>query len=267
MNKIALITGASSGIGKAISLELANRNYIVFAGSRTLPQLTHQNIKPISLDVTKTLDVTNTVQEIIQEEKRIDLLINNAGFGYYHTIENGSFDQILHQFDVNFFGTVRMTQAVLPHMRNRREGRIINISSVAGKVTFPLLGYYAATKHASEAFSDTLRQEVEQFGIKVIVVAPGIVKTGFDQTAFKWLAESQATSDYTPTIEAVKTSLSKLYSQAPGPEVVIKPLLKAVFSASPKSKYYIGREAKAAKIAPILNSRIRDFILKKILKF
>ena len=178
--RVALVTGASSGIGKATAELLAKNDYYVFAMARRidrLEQIRSENIEPICLDVTDSDAITTLVDHVMVTKGRIDLLVNNAGYGQLGAIECVSMKAAHRQFEVNVFGYARFIQAVLPHMRTQKSGCIINIASILGRISIPGFGWYAASKHAVEALSETLRGEVMKFVIRVVVIAPGLIKT------------------------------------------------------------------------------------------
>ena len=177
-NTTVLITGASSGIGKETAKQLLTKGYTVYAAARRLEKM--DDLKeigciPLKMDITKEDDIRAVVERICEERGGVDILINNAGFGTQGSIEETSLDDARYQFDVNLFGLARLTQLVLPYMRENRFGKIINISSVGGKIYVPLGGWYHATKHALEGWSDCLRTEVQRFGIDVVIVEPGAI--------------------------------------------------------------------------------------------
>lgn len=187
-----LITGATDGLGRAAALLLAERGYRVFAAGRSsekrgqLDEVARERQLPLTtleMDVTDDLSVKRGVAEILSRVSSIDVLINNAGFGYYATVEDLRMEDWRRQFETNVFGVVRVTQAILPKMRERRSGRIINISSVAGKIAPPLFGAYSGSKFALEGLSDALRLELYPFGIAVILIEPGYIPTGFQKIA------------------------------------------------------------------------------------
>ncbi|MGL5066248.1 MAG: oxidoreductase [Sarcina sp.] len=180
MKKVALITGASSGIGFDTAIELQKKGYIIYGAARRvdrLETLKKNGINVIALDVTNEESMVKCVETILAKEGRIDVLVNNAGYGSFGAIEDVSMEEARRQVEVNVFGLARMTQLVLPSMRANKYGKIVNISSMAGKMHTPFGGWYHATKFAVEGFSDCLRMEVAEFGIDVILVEPGGIKT------------------------------------------------------------------------------------------
>jgi len=180
---IALVTGASSGIGKATAELLASADYKVYGTSRRVAQTDQQSFEMLALDVTRDESVEGAVRELMRLESRIDLLVNNAGFGVAPAgAEESSIEQARSIFETNFFGIVRMTRAVVPHMRRQGSGRIINIGSVLGLLPMPYMALYAATKHAIEGYSESLDHELRTRGIRVSVIEPAYTKTQFDAT-------------------------------------------------------------------------------------
>lgn len=246
--KIAIVTGASSGLGHAICHQLEQQGYYVYACARRasiLEKLRSQNIEPLTLDVTKDSQCQDAIQHIIESKGTVDLLINNAGFGLYSTIEDANIEAVQYQFDVNLFGIIRLTQKVLPYMRKKQSGRIINISSVVGQISMPIIGYYAASKHAVEAFSDALRMEVQQFGIDVVIVEPGAIKTGFEQIAFESLKKSHKTRAYDRLVKKMQDFSVDMFAKAPAAECINKSIKHAISSKKPKKRYQVGKDAKA----------------------
>ncbi len=186
MTRIAWVTGASGGIGKAVTQYLAHAGYRVFASARRaekLEELRSAAVMPLALDVTEPQAVTKAAERIAEVAGRLDVLVNNAGFGLYGTIEGASDEDVRRQFEVNVFGLGCVTRAALPLLRHGESPTIVNISSVVGKLALPFAGWYSATKHAVEALSDALRLETAPLGIRVVVVEPGAIKTDFDAVA------------------------------------------------------------------------------------
>jgi NAD(P)-dependent dehydrogenase (short-subunit alcohol dehydrogenase family) len=245
--QIVLVTGASSGIGKAIAEFLAGKGYYVFASARSknkLEAMRSRNIEPLQLDVTDGDAIHAAVEHIRASKGRLDVLINNAGYGIYGTVEGLTQEQVRRAFDVNVFGLGQMTQAVLPLMRAQKSGTIVNMSSVVGKVSMPVLGWYAATKHAVEGLTDALRLEVKPFGIKVVMIEPGSISTGFEDVAMSTLSECNDPECY----DNMRTGFAKIirsgYEGAPGPEVVVRQVYKAITARNPQARYAAGNDAK-----------------------
>ena len=191
--KTAIVTGASTGIGRETALLLSKNGYFVYAVARSeelLNEIKSDVIQPIVLDVTDDEGVKATVEKVLEERGQIDLLVNNAGYAQLGAIECVALEAIKRQFDVNFLGYVRFIQAVLPAMRSQNRGHIINVTSAVGKVSMQLFGWYAGSKHAIEAMSDALREEVRDFNIGVTVIEPGVIDTPFLPNQAKLLKES-----------------------------------------------------------------------------
>ena len=207
MKKIILLTGASSGIGYQTAESLAKEGHIVYGAARRtekMETLKQFGVKPIYLDVTDERSVKSAIDTIIGNEERIDVLINNAGYGSYGAIEDVELSEAKMQFEVNLFGLARLVQLVLPHMRKQKSGRIINVSSMGGRLTTYFGAWYHATKYALEAFSDALRMEVADFGIDVSLIEPGGIKTEWGIIAADKLENSAKGGAYEK--EAYKTA-------------------------------------------------------------
>jgi len=237
-SKIALVTGASSGIGAATAQQLADAGYQVYGTSRRGDMGGQRVYQMIALDVTSDAMVKAAVETIIQKEGRIDLLVNNAGVGVAPAAaEESSMAQAQAIFDTNFFGTVRMTNAVLPHMRSRAAGRIIHIGSVLGFLPMPYGALYAATKHAIEGYSESLDHELRGWGIRSIVIEPAYTKTGFDTNA---LQADAALDAYRAVRHSVKARVDEVMATAEGPVVVAQTVLKAAQAGQPQLRYTAG---------------------------
>lgn len=236
--KIALVTGASSGIGQATADRLAQAGYKVYGTSRRGGERSDRAFEMLALDVTQDASVEAAVARLIELEGRIDLLVNNAGFGVAPAgAEESSMDQARAIFDTNFFGLVRMTRTVLPHMRRQGQGRIINIGSVLGFLPMPYGALYAATKHAVEGYSESLDHELRTQGIRVSVIEPAYTQTPFEAH----LMEPDATLEvYREIRTAVTQRLRTLLKQADQPGVVAQVVLKAALAAQPKLRYTAG---------------------------
>ena len=249
MNKTALVTGASSGIGEETARTLHKLGYTVYAAARRtdrLKQLTNVGIHALTMDVTDDESMTSGIEKIIAETGRIDVLVNNAGYGSYGAIEDVTLDEARRQFEVNVFGLGRLTQLVLPHMRAQRSGTIINISSMGGRLTTPLGGWYHATKYAVEALSDALRMETAPFGIDVVVIEPGGIRTEWSGIAADHLEETAEGSAYASQIKAVANSMrseSTNKRQSP-PSVIADTVEKIVTARKPRTRYVVGFAAK-----------------------
>ncbi|CDR30798.1 Uncharacterized oxidoreductase SAV2478 [Acholeplasma oculi] len=268
--KVVIITGASSGIGKSTALYLNEKGYTVYALARRkekLEELLPFGIKIIPCDVTKLESSKQAIDEIYHKEGRIDVLFNNAGFGLYGPIELVKLSDARYQFEVNLFGLVQMTNLVVPIMRNQGHGRIINTSSIGGKVASLLGGWYHASKFALEGLSDSLRIELKQFGIKVILIEPGLIQTEFMGVTFDLAQQLETDSPYQSLFEKVKRDAKRDYFDkkvGSDPIVVAKKVYKAIQSKHPKTRYSMGRLSKIALISKkILPDKVMDYILLK----
>lgn len=237
-HKIALVTGASSGIGQATAELLAKAGYKVYGTSRRGGEGSGRAFEMLSLDVTSDASVDAAVARLMQLEGRIDLLVNNAGFGVAPAgAEESSIEQARSIFDTNFFGLLRMTRAVLPHMRRQGAGRIINIGSVLGFLPMPYGALYAATKHAIEGYSESLDHELRTRGIRVSVIEPAYTKTPFDANFLEADAKLEA---YREVRAAVTQRVKEVMTTADLPGVVADVVLKAASAARPKLRYTAG---------------------------
>lgn len=248
-NKIALVTGASSGIGQATAERLAMAGYKVYGTSRHGAQAGQRSYEMLALDVTSDESVEAAVRELIRLEGRIDLLVNNAGFSTAPAgAEESSIEQARSIFDTNFFGIVRMTRAVVPHMRYQGGGRIINIGSIFGFLPMPYMALYAATKHAVEGYSESLDHELRTRGIRVSVIEPANTKTQFDANL---LEPDSKLDEYREVRAAVGKRLAELIEDADEPGVVADAVLKAAIAAHPKLRYAAGRRASGLQLLRI----------------
>lgn len=251
MKKVALITGASSGIGESAAVLLHQAGFKVYGAARRVDKmksLEEKGILVIVLDITDEKSIRECVSTIQEKEGSIDVLVNNAGYGSYGAIEDVPMDEARRQFDVNIFGLARLTQLVLPGMREKGFGKIVNISSMGGKVFTPFGGWYHATKHALEGWSDCLRMEVKKFGIDVVIVEPGGIKTSWGQIAADNLKKTSGNGAYAEQANLSAEGLVKMYSsnRLTDSEVIRKVILKAVISRRPKRRYLKGQGAKPA---------------------
>jgi len=238
---VALVSGASSGIGEAISGRLAQAGYKVYGTSRHGAQAGPRSFEMLPLDVTRDESVESTVGKVIRLEGRIDLLVNNAGFSTAPAgAEESSTEQAKSVFETNFFGMVRMTRAVVPHMRRQGSGRIINIGSVLGFLPAPYMALYAASKHAIEGYSESLDHELRAKGIRVSVIEPAYTKTRFDAN----LQEADSKLDeYREARAAMGRNLKEVLATADDPGVVADVVLKAARAARPQLRYAAGARA------------------------
>jgi len=262
MKKVVLITGASAGMGKETAKVLAQHGYTVYGAARRtekMKDLEQLGIKTLSMDVTNETSMVTGIQQIIANEGRIDVLVNNAGFGSYGAIEDVNIEDAKYQLDVNVFGAARLIQLVLPYMRKQHFGKIVNISSIGGKFATPYGGWYHASKFALEALSDALRNEVKQFGIDVIVIEPGGVKSEWAEIAYDNLVKASQQSVYKETIDKLSDFMKKAVAKNSEPSVISELILKSIETAKPKFRYVGGYMAKQAVIArKLLSDRLFD---------
>jgi NAD(P)-dependent dehydrogenase (short-subunit alcohol dehydrogenase family) len=246
---VALVTGASSGIGKATALRLAALGFTVYAAARRVERMADMadhGIHVESLDVTDDGSMVKVVDKIVSEHGRIDILVNNAGYGSYGAVEDVPIAEARRQFDVNVFGLARLTQLVLPHMRAQRDGYIVNISSMGGKIWEPLGGWYHAAKFAVEGLSDCLRAEVAEFGIKVVVVEPGSITSEWATISADNLEAISADTPYRGQAKLIARGLRKSDTSflASEPQVVAEAIGKAVQRTKPRTRYPVGGGAR-----------------------
>jgi NAD(P)-dependent dehydrogenase (short-subunit alcohol dehydrogenase family) len=240
--KIALVTGASSGIGEATAERLAKAGYKVYGTSRRGARAEKRSFEMLALDVTSDKSVEAAVNEVMRRDGRIDLLVNNAGFGVAPAgAEESSIDQARSIFETNFFGLIRMTRAVVPHMRRQGNGRIINIGSVLGFLPMPYGALYAATKHAVEGYSESLDHELRTRGIRVSVTEPAYTKTPFDAN---FMEPDAQLDEYREARAGVSKRVNEVMAAAEPPGVVADTVVKAAEAAHPKIRYAAGKLAK-----------------------
>jgi NAD(P)-dependent dehydrogenase (short-subunit alcohol dehydrogenase family) len=258
---IALVTGASSGIGEATAQRLALAGYKVYGTSRRAALGVQRSFAMLPLDVTSDESVDAAVREVVRLDGRIDLLVNNAGFSIAPAAaEESSMDQARSIFDTNFFGIVRMTRAVVPHMRRQGAGRIINIGSVLGFLPAPYMALYAATKHAIEGYSESLDHELRTRGIRVSIIEPAYTKTQFDANLLQADAKLE---EYREVRAALGRRLKEVLAAADEPRLVAAVVLEAASAAHPKLRYTAGRFASRVRLlrrfapAGVLDSGIR----------
>ena len=244
--KVILVTGASSGIGYDAALALAARGHKVYAAARRVERmepLKAKGIEVVRMDVTDEASMAAGVDTILTKEGRIDVLVNNAGYGFFGAIETVPMDEARRQLEVNVFGLARLCQLVLPAMRKQGSGRIINTSSVAGRSVFYFGGWYHVSKYSVEAFSDALRIEMKPFGIDVSMIEPGAIKTDWGLIAADHLRESSAGTPYERDASRWSKTLRHFYESnlLSQPSVITRQVLRAVESRHPKARYRKGR--------------------------
>ena len=272
-----LITGCSSGIGRAAALSLHRAGFTVYATARrteTLTDLSSRGLRTLALDVTDEESMTQAVAAVEAEAGAVGVVINNAGYGLYGPVEQLPMAEIRRQFETNFFGLVRLTQLVLPGMRRRGRGRILNVSSMGGRITLPGGAFYHASKYAVEALSDALRMEAAQFGIDVVLIEPGPVKTPWNDVAAGSLATAAdgpaADGDaYREYKAAVGASFGKAQAGLFGrlgstPEDIAKVITQAVTARRPRARYLINPVAKSlVAMNRVLPARAYDSVLRR----
>ena len=270
-----LITGCSSGIGRAAALSLHNAGFTVYATARrieTLTELSDRGLRTLALDVTDEQSMTTAVAAVEADAGAVAVLINNAGYGLYGPVEQLPMAEIRRQFETNFFGLVRLTQLVLPGMRRRGRGRILNVSSMGGRITLPGGAFYHASKYAVEALSDALRMEVAQFGIDVVLIEPGPVKTPWNDVAAGSLSTAGAAANgdaYREYKAAVGASFGRVQGGLFGrlgstPEDIAKVITQAVTARRPRARYLINPVAKSlVAMNRVLPARAYDSMLRR----
>lgn len=271
MKKVIIITGASSGIGKATALQLIKEGHIVYGAARRVTrmlELVSAGGNAIKMDITDHQQVRTEIQKIVDSEGRIDVLVNNAGYAVYGPVEQVSYEKAKQQFEVNLFGLAEVTKAVLPTMRRQQSGTIINVSSIGGKVYTPLGSWYHASKYALEGWSDCLRLELNQFGINVVVIEPGVIKTEFAAS----MDHKFDTAENGPYKE-MKTLISKMMDnthkegQYSEPSVIASTISKAIKSKNPKTRYAAGKMAKQSLLArQLLSDKAFDKMFLRVVK-
>lgn len=274
MKKVILVTGASSGIGEATAMKFLSEGHIVYGAARRIDRM-----KPlrdaggyaIQMDITDQNEVKLCVDQIIREQGKIDVLVNNAGYALYGPVEQVSIEDARRQFDVNIFGLASITQQILPFMREAGSGTIINLSSVGGKIYTPLGAWYHATKHALEGWSDSLRIELAPFGIDVIIIEPGAIMTEFVDVLYQPMLDRSTDGPYEEMINAVAEASKGTYDpkQASPPSVIAETIARAVRSSRPKTRYAAGKMAKLILfMRGILSDRLFDkLIMSQVSRF
>ncbi|WP_088825542.1 MULTISPECIES: oxidoreductase [Listeria] len=267
--QVILITGATSGIGYQTAKFLAEQGHRVYGAGRRIEKmdsLKNIGVTSIQLDVTNEESMNKAIQSIIEQEGKIDVLVNNAGYGSYGAVEDVTIEEAKKQFEVNLFGLARLTQLVLPHMRAQNYGRIINTSSMGGRLTSFMGAWYHATKYALEGFSDALRMEVKQFGIDVVLIEPGGIKTDWGFIAADHLEKSAQEGAYAAIAKKTAQGMRKQYSGnlMSNPLIISKAISKAINSKRPRTRYLIGFGAKPLVfLHAILPDRAFDFLMMR----
>lgn len=247
--RVVLVTGVSSGIGQACATHLAGRGFRVYGTSRR-PAAGGAELRDVTIltaDVTGDRSVERAVATVLDREGRLDILVNNAGMGIAGPVENTSIEQAKAQFEVNFFGALRVCRAVLPAMRSQRSGYIINIGSIGGILAIPYQSMYSASKFALEGLSEALRMEVRPFGIRVVIIEPGDHKTALTENR-QFTEISGATEAYSPSFEAALLKTAHDEQSGPGPEQIARLLDRIVNQSNPRLRYTIGPAPQRAAV-------------------
>ncbi len=272
MSKVALVTGASSGIGESIAVHLSESGWTVYAVARRVERmaaLESRGIIPFAMDVTDDASMVAGVDRIITEQGQIDALVNNAGYGSYGPVEHVPLDEARRQFDVNVFALARLTQLIIPHMRTRRRGRVVNISSIGGKIYEPLGAWYHATKFAVEGFSDSLRIELAPFGIDVVIVEPGPIISEWNTIARESMVERSVGTVYEDLARRMAVMFERVDTprMSAGPEAVAEKVVKALEAANPAARYPAGKGARAIVTArKVLPDKAMDLLVRQAFK-
>jgi len=245
MSKVVLITGASSGMGKLTAEFLSDNGYTVYAGTRNSDSINyHSSLKSIYIDVTKTDSINNAIETIIHNEGKIDVLVNNAGYGLLATVEDGTDEEMFNQFNVNVFGLLKVTRAVLPYMREAKSGVIINISSFLGKIGLPLLAHYNASKYAVEGIVDSLRFETLPFNVRVHSIQSGLFGTNFVKSGL--VANAKTTAENSPYKDLVShfvPIVAKAINEGPSPQPIADAVKNIIEDENSKIFVPVGTEA------------------------
>jgi len=262
--KVVLITGASSGIGLATALQLLKRKHVVYGAARrvsSMAPIEQAGGHTLELDVTDESSMSQAVQSVIEREGRVDVLVNNAGYGSYGAVEDVPMEEARRQIEVNIFGLARMTQLVLPHMRRLQRGTIINISSMGGVIYTPLGAWYHATKHAVEGFSDAMRLELEPHGIHVVIVAPGAINTGFNEIVREQVLKTSGDGPYADMANAMANAAAP--NRGSKPRVIANVITKAIEAERPKTRYRAGQFSRLlVYLRRLLPDRAFDRVVK-----
>lgn len=273
MKKVILITGASSGIGLATAERLVADGHIVYGTARRdagCEKITAVGATPLLAEMSEPETLEKAVESVMEAQGRIDVLFNNAGYGVYGAVEDVPIADAREQFEVNLFGLARITQLVLPHMRQKKQGIIINTSSMGGKMYTPLGAWYHATKHALEGWSDCLRLEVAPFGIHVVVIEPGLIGTNFGDAVLRPLAIRSEGGAYEALSQHVLRATREAYADpkaSSSPSVIADVVRRAVAAQKPKTRYAAGRYAKLLMFLRIYGGdRLFDRIIMQMLK-
>jgi NAD(P)-dependent dehydrogenase (short-subunit alcohol dehydrogenase family) len=248
--KVALVTGSSSGIGYETALLLARNGIDTFATmrnmnkSKEITEIARKENLPLrvlQLDVTDDSSVVNAINNILNEKKSIDVVVNNAGYGLMGSVEDSSLDEIKAQFETNFFGAIRVMKEVIPIMRKQKTGTIVNVSSVAGRIGFPMGSAYVSSKFALEGLSESMVYELKQFGIKIVLIEPGVINTKFAFVTPKKASDKK--SSYSQLMNKMEENLFSTISNGTSPKEVAAIILRAITEESSEHRYLVGNDA------------------------
>lgn len=248
--KVALVTGSSSGIGYETALMLARNGFDTYATMRNtnkskeiteIAKKENLPLRVLKLDVTDDGSVDDAINNILNEKKSIEAVVNNAGYGLMGSIEDSSLDEIKAQFETNFFGAIRVMQKVLPIMRKQKTGTIVNVSSIAGRIGFPMGSSYVSSKFALEGLSESMSYELEQFGIRIILIEPGVINTNFAFVTPKKALDTN--SPYSPIMNKMQENLVSTIANGTSPKEVATIILRAITEDSPERRYLVGNDA------------------------
>ena len=266
---VALVTGGSSGIGESTARALLAKGFVVYAVARRVDRmaaLSELGVHTFAMDVTDDASMVAGIDRIIDEQGHVDVLVNNAGYGSYGAVEDVPIDEARRQFEVNVFGLARLVQLVTPHMRERKSGRIINISSIGGKFYEPFGAWYHATKFAVEGFSDSLRMELRPFGIQVVLIEPGPIRTEWNKIARDSLLERSGDGAYASYARQAHGVMERFDepSRASTPEEVADKIVKAALAKRPAARYPVGRGARTITTSrDLLPDRVFDEVVSR----
>src|SRR5690349_3684391 len=266
---VALVTGGSSGIGACTVVELLEAGFTVYTCARRtdrMTELAERGAHVFAMDVTDDASVVAGVERVLAEQGRIDVLVNNAGYGSYGAVEDVPLAEARRQFDVNVFGLARLTQLVVPHMRAQRSGRVINVSSIGGKFYEPFGAWYHATKFAVEGFSDSLRMELRPFGVQVVLIEPGPIRTEWNEIARDSLLERSGDGPYASYARHAHDVMERFDepSRASTPEEVADKIVKAATVSRPAARYPVGRGARVITTSrDLLPDRVFDEVVSR----
>ena len=271
--KVAIVTGSSSGIGYETALVLARNGFRTYATMRNLEKANaisdvakreKLSLHTIKLDVTDEKSVNDAIKTIKSDAGRIDVLVNNAGYGLTGSLEDLSMSEIKAQYETNVFGLIRVTQAVLPIMREQKSGIIVNISSIGGKMAIPLQSPYHGTKFAVEGLSESIAYELEPFGIKIVIIEPGAIKTNFDTGMVVAQKNQNPSSPYYKSMQKLQSSINSVFKNGTPPAKVAEVILNAITTPNPNLRYTVGEDAAllAQKRKELPDSEFQKLVLE-----